>query len=307
MTSHAAILFSRSQLAMNKLFLGFGLLAAACGDNAQSDHVPSASLTPHTRSDTTSTVACGDDVALYNDATPDLRYAYTYDSGGRLTHLEGVYTAGGADDSIDYTWDNQDRFTHMLETNSWGYRVEIGEAYDGDNLTSYTYATTGTDYNDAWSYTYSDYLGAWQPQHELVGEQGQTPINYNLAYDNFGRLISATSDSDSVTYTYDDTAGTITSNTDNGAWVDTTTYGPDWTELSDVWDGSDPSTIAGKYSLVWDGDALVSETYSSGSQDAPKTLETVETDTMRYDCSAARKTQRALSFHAHAPRVKLTL
>jgi YD repeat-containing protein len=287
---------------MTKTNLVF-LFAAACGTNATTDdHLPSASLTPHTRSETAS-VACGDDVALYGSATPDLRYTYTYDSGGRFTHAQGVYTAGGADNTIDYTWDSADRFTHMVDDHGWGdSHTEIDEGYDGDNLASYAYTTTSADYSAAWQYTYSDFLGPWQPQREVIAEEGQPPFGYELAYDSFGRLITATPDAgDATTYTYDDTAGTIASDTGNGAWTDVTTYGADWTELSDVWGGSDPSAIAGEYTLAWDGDALVSETYRSGSQDAPTQLETIEIDTLRYDCSSAR-TKSGRSFHALAPR-----
>ena len=279
------------------------LFAAACGTNATTDdHLPSATLTPHARSLTTS-IACGDDVALYGAATPDLRYTYAYDTAGRFTHAQGVYAAGGADNTIDYTWDSANRFTHMVAEHGWGdARTEINEAYDGDNLASYSYTTTSADYSAAWQYTYSDFLGPWQPQREVIAEEGQAPFGYALAYDSLGRLVTATPDAgDATTYTYDDAAGTITSDTGNGKWTDVTTYGADWIELSDVWGGSDPSAIAGDYTLVWDGDALVSETYRSGSQDAPTQLETIEVDTLRYDCSAAR-TKSGRSFHALAPR-----
>ena len=90
----------------NHLLLGFGLFAAACGTNDDStDRLPSASLTPHTRS-LTAAVACGDDIALYGAATPDLRYTFTYNSDGYMTHADGVYTAGGANDTIDYSFDS---------------------------------------------------------------------------------------------------------------------------------------------------------------------------------------------------------
>ena len=287
----------------NHLLLGFGLFAAACGTNDDStDRLPSASLTPHTRS-LTAAVACGDDIALYGAATPDLRYTFTYNSDGYMTHADGVYTAGGANDTIDYSFDSAQRFTHMLQTHGWGdSRTEIGETYDGDNLATYSYATASADYTSNVLYTYSDFLGPWQPQHEEIADQQYGNAGYALAYDSFGRLITATPDSgDATTYTYDDAAGTITSDTGNGKWVYTTTYRSDWAELSEVWGGSDPYAVAGDFTLTWDGDSLIQETYRSGSYEAPTDVQLIETDTMRFDCSNARKVQGHM-FNARAPR-----
>ncbi len=279
--------------------LGFGLLAAACGTNASpSDRLPSVAITPHTTTQTAE-VACGEDVTLGEQSAPDLRYAFAYDSGGRLAHAQGVYTAGGPDASIAYSWDSADRFTHLLETHGWGdSSTEITETYDGDQLASYAYAVTSPDYNANWIYTYSNYVGPWQPLRELV-TTADGAFGYALAYDSFGRLISLTPDSGpATTITYDDAARTVTQDTGNGAWTDVTTYRADWAELSDVWGGSDSSAVAGSYTYLWDGDSLVSTTYRSGSADAPQQLETLEVDTLRYDCASARKT---MSLRLHAP------
>ncbi len=281
------------------LLLGFGLLAAACGTSSPGDgHLPSVAITPHTNTQA-SDVACGDDVTLGASTTPDLRYAFTYDSGGRLINERGVYTAGGPDATIDYSWDSADRFVHLLETHGWGdAATEITETYDGDQLASYAYVVTSADYNANWLYTYSNYVGPWQPLREVV-TTSDGAFSYALAYDSLGRLITLTPDSGpATTISYDDTARTITQDTGNGAWTDVTTYRADWTELSEVWGGSDPSAIAGSTTYVWNGDAVVSEIYRSGSESAPTQLETIETDTMRYDCSNARKTS---SLRVHAP------
>jgi len=280
------------------LLLGFGLFTAACGTDASSDHLPSVSITPHTNTQAAD-VACGDDVTLGEGTTPDLRYSFSYDSGGRMTHAQGVYAAGGADDSIDYTWDSADRFTHLVEAHGWGdSSTEVTETYDGDDLASYAYAVTSADYNASWLYAYSSYAGPWQPLREVVTTQDGA-FGDTLAYDSLGRLISSTPDNGpATTITYDDAARTVTQDTGHGGWTDVTTYRADWAELSEVWGGSDPSAIAGSYTYVWDGDSLVSEVYRTGSEAAPTTVETIETDTMRYACSSARKTS---SLRMHLP------
>jgi hypothetical protein len=263
--------------------------------------VPGASLTPHVATRDAG-LACGDDVAFYGATSPDLRYLYTWDSGSHLTHATGTYSAGGANDEVSYDWSG-DNLVHMLETRAYGdARYELTETYAGANLATYAWSTQSADYNDAWTYAYSDYQGPWQPAHETITETGGTPFGYALAYDSYGRLTTATPDSgDPTTYTYDDTALTITADTGNGAWTDVITYDSAGRELTDVWGGSDPSAIAGDYTFAWDGDNVTSETYRSGTTDAPTTLSTIEVDTLRYDCAMAR-----LGATGHAPRVHRT-
>lgn len=228
-------------------------------------------------------IACGDDVAWYGATTPDVRYAYTYDSNGLLVHADGIYTADNSKDTIDYTWDAEQRFAHYVETNDWGSRVDIAETYQGENPVSYVDTVDA----DTWTYTYADYLAPWQPLHETLVHDTDAPILYTLAYDELGRLITATpSTGEATTWTYDDAARTITAVT--GTWTDITTYGADGRELSESWSSTDPAGVEGSYTLDWNGDQLVRETYSSGTQDDPKHVQLIETDTMRYDCEAAR-------------------
>jgi hypothetical protein len=269
----------------------FALLFAAAGCTSDSDaKLPSAQFTPHLDT-TASPIACGDDVALYGDTTPDLRYAYTYDTAGLLSHAEGVFTAGGADETTDYTWSGYN-MTHMLDQNGWGSaRTEINESYDGSsNLTDYTWDYTAGSYHDNWDYALSGFAGVGQPTREVLTEQGQPSFGYTLSYDADGRLIEAAPDDGSAPelWTYDDTGLTITYDMGNGAWHGTYVYDDQYRELSDTEGGTDPSAIASTDVYNWNGDELVSAVYSSGTQDAPTDVQLVETDTLQYNCPAAR-------------------
>lgn len=286
--------------------VGFGLVLFAVGCSSAPDpKLPSATFTPHL-ANAVSDVACGDDIALYGDPSPDLSYLYTYDSSGRITHADGTYADGSPNDAIDYTWDGWN-MTHMLQQHGWGdSRTEITEAFAGVNLTSYTWDYTQGTYHDAWTYAYSALAGDYQPTREDISEAGQsTTYGYTLGYDTNGRLVSATPDdgSPSTAWTYDDASLTITSNYGYGAYTDVMTYDDQYRYLGDVWGGSDPAAIAGDETYNWNGDQLVSAVYRSGTQDAPKQVDLVETDTLRYDCAMARTGAIAgHSFRFAAPR-----
>jgi YD repeat-containing protein len=266
---------------------GFALIAAGCTSSSpDASKVPGASLTP--RADTAAAVACGDSVAWYGDASPDLVYSFTYNAADELVHANGVFAAGGANDVIDYTWDAAGNFTGMTEGDG-SYQNTITAAYDTTNgMTDYATSYTSADYNDGWDYAMSNFIAPWQPGREVITETGQAPFGYTLAYDADGRLTSAVPDSGApTTYTYDDAARTVTIDTGAGAWHGVITYDADNNELSEVWGGSDPSAIASSTVYAWSGDALQSSTYSSGSQADPKALSVVEVDTMQYSCAAA--------------------
>ena len=157
-------------------------------------------------------------------------------------------------------------------------------------MTDYATSETGPSYSDGWDYAMSSFLGPWQPQREVITETGQAGFGYTLAYDADGRLVTATPDTGAATtYAYDDAAGTITWDSGAGAFHGVISYDADGNELSETWGGTDPSAIAGSYAFAWTGDQLLSETYSSGTQDAPQTVSVVETDTLVYDCAAARR------------------
>ena len=269
--------------------LGLAFTLVGCTSGSTDHKLPGASFTPHLDS-APATAVCGDDLTLYDHTAPDVRYTYTYGSDGFITHAEGVYTAGGADDTVDYSW-GAAGMTHLLETRGWGdARYEITAAYDAANdLVDYTWDGSAANYSEHWDYAFSSFLGAYQPAREVITGDGQAPFGYTLAYDADGRIVSATPDSgDATTWTYDDQARTITADTGNGAFHDVITYDDQDRELAEVWGGSDPSAIAGEEDYAWQGDELASATYRSASQDAPQTLVTIATDTMRYDCSMPR-------------------
>jgi YD repeat-containing protein len=279
---------------MRKEF-GFLLLAVGCASSPSDHKLPSATFTPHLDS-TPAANPCGDDIAFYGDPSPDLRYAFTYDGNGLVTHAEGVFTAGGPDDAIDYTWDASDNLTHMLEANGSNGSTEITAAYDATNgLTSYTWGATWGGQTDNWTYAMSGFVAPWQPTTELISEQGGGSYNYTLAWDADGRLVTATPDQGpATTYTYDDTALTITIDTGSGAFHGVISYDAQDRELSENWGGTDPQAIASAVVYNWNGDQFAGDTYSSGSPQAPQTLQLVETDTMRYDCSMSRQSSHAV-------------
>ncbi len=281
---------------------GFGLVlfTIGCTSSSPADHkLPSARLAPHLDS-STAAIACGEDVAWNGDATPDERFAFTYDANGFLTHADGAYTAGGANESIDYSYDADGNFTHMLDANgAGGSQSEIAADYDAtDGLVDYSWSYAAPGYTDAWTYAMSSFLGPWQPQRELVTEQGQPGVGYTLAYDGDGRLVTATPDGGTpTTYAYDDQALTLTIDTGAGAFHGVIAYDTDFRELSEVWGGTDPDAIASSTVFDWSGDQLNAITYSSGTP-----LQVVEVDTLRYTCAAAHRagTTRLLTARPHA-------
>lgn len=256
-------------------------LAGCAAEPTTEKLLPSASFTPHLES-TSSSVACGEDVAFYGAATPDLTYAFSYDADSRLTHAQGLWTDGTID-TIDYAYDG-DNFAHMLAVNGWdNSQTEITASYDAGNLVEYTWAATGPSYNDAWTYAYSDFIGPWQPTHETVTQAGQPALGYSLVYDANDRLVEAVPDSGpSTTWTYDDAAHTIT--TSGEGYVGVYAYDADFRPLSETWTGG----LDTELTYDWNGDQLLSTTYRSGSENAPHTLETVQTSTLKYACAMAR-------------------
>lgn len=281
--------------------LGLSIVLVAligCTSSSPERQLPTAQFTPHLDSQETS-IACGEDVAYYGNPSPDLRYLFTYDSAGRLTLATGTWADNGPTDTVTYAWAG-DNLTHVLSTSGWdNSQYEITAHYDAQsNLLDYTWSYTDGTYSDAWTYAYSSFIGLGQPTRLDISEQGQPVGGYALAYDTSDRLISATPDGNGpiTTWTYDDNAGTITSDTGNGAWQEVLTFDADYKLLSATWGGTDPSAIDGEEVYAWNGDQLNTITWSSGSETAPHQLELISTVTMRYDCSAARtgKTMRRI-------------
>jgi len=283
----------------------FTFVMIGCTASAPDQQLPSATYTPHLDSQASS-VACGDDVAFYGNTSPDLRYLFTYDAAGRLSHAAGAWANNGPTDSIDYQWSGNN-LTHMLSVSGWdSSSYEITAHYDASaSLLDYTWAYNDGTYDDAWTYAYSNFAGPNQPLRLQITEQGQPDVwGYNFVYDTSNRLVQAVPDSGpTTTWAYDDDAHTITSDTGNGAWTDELTYDEQFRIVSAEWGGSDPAAIAGDQVYAWSGDQLSAVTYRSGSQQAPQQLDVVQVDTLRYDCSAARTLAgRTSRFMTHGRR-----
>lgn len=256
--------------------LAIAAVLAACSAPAPRK-LPGASITPHLELARVS--ACGVDVALDGHASPDVRYVYTYDPLGRLARATGTWTSGDSD-RLDYTWDHLDHLVQLLDTaGSAPAQVEIAADYDtlGD-LVDYAWNTT--------TYRYSGFAEDGQPTREVIAQPGAADAVYDLGYDASGRIVQASQEGGPTTlYTYDDAATrTVTIDTDHGASLGIIVYDDADRELSESWDGSDPSVIASETRYAWDGDRLLSTTYRSGSYASPHELRTVEVDTLRYDC-----------------------
>jgi len=165
------------------------------------------------------------------------------------------------------------------------------------------HASLGVDgeAEEQWSYVFTDFTGA-SPARETISSFNELVTAYSLSYDGNGRLVDAASDDgDAITYNYDDAAGVITIDSNSGEAVGTLTYDDEGRPLTESWTGSHPQMIDSLDVYAWDGDALLSGTYSSGSEDAPHTLELVATETLRYSCESARRGSRSL----RGPRLQL--
>lgn len=259
----------------------FSVLLVGC--SASEPKLPSATFTPHLESRQAS-VACGADVAYNGNATWDLRYAYTYDSGGRLVAGSGTWAAPNSNvvDTFAYTYAG-DNFTGYVYTSGWdGSQEAIDVDYDAaDNMTNYTWSYNDGTNTDAWSYAYSQFVGPNQPMHEDITHGSDPAHFYNFVYDADHRLVQAVPDSgDTWSWTYDDAARTITADLGNGAIHGVSTYTADFYPLSETWGGTNPDVVPSSTSYTWDTDRLISTAYTYGS-DSSITTE-------RYDCTAAR-------------------
>lgn len=272
-------------------------LVAGCGGSGGSQKLPGLSFTPQL-SARQAGIACGDDVDWSGDGSLDARYTYAFDDAGQLSHATGVFTAGGPDDNLDYSYDGAGNFTHLLEsTGAGGSTYEVSATYDGGNLATYATAYDGPDGHQGYTYALSDYTNA-QPGTEVISVDGGGTETWTLSYDADGRLVSASSDQgDRETWTYDDAAGTITVEEDGGAFTGVIAYDADFREMSEVWGGSSPAAVASVTTFTWEGEELVSESFQSGTEEAPTVLQMWEVDTLRYDCeSAAKAAPRAKGF-----------
>ncbi len=288
-----------------KTGLGLAVVLSACTASPTETLLPSATFTPHLESQASS-VACGEDVAFNGSPTADLAYGFSYDAAGRITHAGGTWSDGTVD-SIDYGW-NGDNFAHMLSVSGYGSQSEIAANYDvSNNLVDYTWSYTDPSYQESWSYAFSNFLAPNQPTREEITGIDQATFGYELVYDGSNRLIEAVPDSGaSTTWAYDDAARTITIDTASGAFTGVITYDDGSREVSATWGGSDPAAIDSEEGYLWNGDQLLSETYRSGSAEAPHSLDYSQVGTVRYTCAAARQhagsTTRGMSMRGRIGR-----
>jgi YD repeat-containing protein len=169
-------------------------------------------------------------------------------------------------------------------------RTAEGNYDAANNLTDYTYEYTSEDYAGAWTYAFSNFVGAGQPARETITASTGESYGYDLLYDSYDRLIAAVpDDGEATTWTYDDIARTITMDYGNGQYVGVTTYDAQNHQLSEAYTGSHPDVVDSDETWVWDGDNLDTVTSRSGSEAAPHTLEVISTATMRYACASARR------------------
>lgn len=248
------------------------------GCSSPEHKLPTATFTPHLTSQAAS-VACGADVAYNGNSTWDLRYAYLYDSDGRLASGTGTWANAAAVDTFAYTYAGDD-FSSYVYTSGWDNSQEtVNAAYDAaNNMVSYTWSYA----NDPWTYTYSSFIGANQPAREDVSHASDPAFGYDLAYDSNNRLVSAVPTTGPTwTWTYDDAALTITADAGNGDVHGVYTYDANDLPLSEVWTGTDPQMVDSSTTYSWDADTLLSVASTYGTDS--------EISTMRYDCSAARR------------------
>jgi YD repeat-containing protein len=256
------------------------VLLAACGSPA--DHkLPGASMMPQATQHAAAPPACEDDVAISGHTTPDVRYLYSYDALGRLSHVTGTYAAGSTGETLDYAYDNLGHMTHLLDVLGAITLQEVTGNYDtlGD-LVDYTYAQkTQTQH-----YAMSSFTDAGQPTRQVMSLTGQPDIGYQLDYDRDNRLALAVQDNGpTTTYTYDDDGRTLAIDTGSGAFHGDIVYDEQNRELSETWGGTDPNAPASEIDYVYAEDRMLSATYRQG-----KPLAVVEVDTLRYDCDTGR-------------------
>jgi hypothetical protein len=242
------------------------LLLAACEGPAHPAKLPSASPLSIARPEPQ---MCGIDIDWNGDKRPDLRYRFTLDELGRISHGDGVYTAQHATAAMDYEWDNLDRVVHYVETAST-YRYESTALYSSlGDLLEYTTVQRGRTQRT----TYSDLTETGMPRHEVIVDAG---IEYPLAleYDAWSRITrAAPPDGPPTIYSYDDDARTTLIDSQGGAYHGVVIYDEQNHMLSETWTGEGTDT-ADEY--TYDGERLLTAQHSESG--------VTQIDTYRYTC-----------------------
>ena len=243
------------------------LALAACNAPAPHGKVPGASLTPALARPQPQ--MCGVDVDWDADHEVDIRYTFTLDELGRISHGEGIYTIRHASATIDYEWDNLDHVVRYVEAaGTWHYEASALYTSLGD-LVDYTTVQQGHHQKT----TYSDFTETGMPRREVIEDSG---VLYPLAleYDAWSRILRAAPDDGPPTiYSYDDEARTTIIDSQGGAYRGIVQYDEQNHMLSETWTGAD---FAREDLYDYVGDRLVTSTHRESG--------TTQISTYRYDC-----------------------
>jgi hypothetical protein len=243
------------------------LALAACNEPSHPAKLPGASLTPELARPAPN--MCGIDVDWNADDRVDLRYTFTLDDLGRISHGQGVYTSPHADATIDYDYDNLDRLVQYIESaGTWRYTSSALYSSLGD-LVEYTTVQQGQTQHT----TYSDFTETGMPRHEVIAD-GKMLYPFSLEYDAWSRILrAAPADGPPTIYSYDDDARTTLIDSQGGAYRGVVVYDEQNHVLSETWTGDDYSR---ENVYTYEGDRLLTSTHREAG--------TTQIDTYRYDC-----------------------
>lgn len=242
------------------------LALVACNAPAHPAKLPSATPAPIARPQPQ---MCGIDIDWTGDKRADLRYRFTLDELGRISHGDGIYTAPHANATIDYEWDNLDRVVHYVEATG-SFRYESTAIYSSlGDLLEYTTVQPGQTQRT----TYSDLTDTGMPRHEVIDDNG-APYPLELEYDAWSRITrAAPPDGPPTIYSYDDDARTTLIESQGGAYHGVVTYDEQNHMLSETWTGDG---VATEDTYSYDGDRMLTSLHREAGA--------TQVDTYRYDC-----------------------
>jgi hypothetical protein len=243
------------------------VLLAACHEPAPPAKLPGASLTPALARPQPK--MCGIDVDWNADQLVDLRYDFTFDELGRISHGEGVYTANYPPATIDYEWDNLDRVVRYIET-AGTFRYESSALYTSlGDLVEYTTVQKGHTQRT----TYSDLTETGMPRREVIDDGGAL-YPYSLEYDAWSRIVrAAPSEGPPTIYSYDDDARTTLIDSEGGMYHGVVIYDEQNHMLSETWTGTG---LVREDVYTYEADRLLTSTHREAG--------VTQIDTYRYHC-----------------------
>jgi hypothetical protein len=243
------------------------LVLAACHDPEQPAKLPGASLAPALARPQAN--MCGFDLDWDADSRVDLRYRFTLDDLGRLSHGRGIYTTPRADSTIEYEWDNLDHFVRYVETYG-NARYETSALYTSlGDLVEYTQTQQGHVQRT----TYSELTEMGLPTREVI-DYGTEQYTFALEYDAWSRILrAAPAEGPPTIYSYDDDARTTIIDSQGGAYRGVVVYDDQNHMLSETWTG-EGATREDLY--AYDGERLLTATHREAGA--------TQINTYVYDC-----------------------